>query len=296
MNKKERAENAKRVADYHDSINRKETEKSVLSTKIYDNCFPSIALPSVEFEKTNICFCHDVEEGLGYFKKDGNFAVLDCASFKNPGGGFLNGAMGQEESLCAITNLYNILSSFRIRKLYYDSHQKSSPFYSDRMMYVPDVLYKCIGGDYSDKRRCNVIVAAAPNLSVWNNRKVSMINRTIFNRVEKILDIAMFHQNKSLLLGAIGCGVFKNPSTIVAEAFFINLYVKFAGRFDKIYFAITDYDTRMVFMEVAKKIQAWLETHGGIIVNFANPNSIIVTSEDFGNYYNSDPGRVEVMD
>lgn len=219
MNKQERAANAKRVSYYHNFRSRKETRESVLSTKIYDNCWRSIVLPPIEFEKTNIRFCYDVEEGLGYFTKDENFAVLDCASFKNPGGGFLNGAMGQEEALCSVTNLYNILSSSRIQKLYYDRHQKSDPFYSDEMMHVPDVLYKCSGSDYSDKRRCNVIVAAAPNLSVWNNRAVSVINKEIFKRVEKILDIVMLHQNKSLLLGAIGCGVFKNYPTIVAEAF-----------------------------------------------------------------------------
>ena len=40
------------------------------------------------------------EEGLG---------VLNFASAKNPGGGFLNGAMAQEESLAASGGLYPTL-------------------------------------------------------------------------------------------------------------------------------------------------------------------------------------------
>ena len=70
--------------------------------------------------------------------------------------------------------------------------------------------------------------------------------------------------------------------------------MKFAGRFEKVCFAITDYDTRMRFITVAKNVQAWLETHGSIIVNFANPDSVMVTSDDFGSYYNFDSRRVEV--
>jgi uncharacterized protein (TIGR02452 family) len=68
----------------------------------------------------------------GEFQKVG---VLNFASAKNPGGGFLNGAQAQEESLARSSGLYPSLLACQD---YYDYHrQQKTSLYSDYMIYSP---------------------------------------------------------------------------------------------------------------------------------------------------------------
>jgi uncharacterized protein (TIGR02452 family) len=52
----------------------------------------------------------DSFEAASKFVGDGKITVLNFASAKKAGGGFLNGAMAQEESLCYSSNLYTSLA------------------------------------------------------------------------------------------------------------------------------------------------------------------------------------------
>ncbi|MDE7477756.1 MAG: TIGR02452 family protein, partial [Lachnospiraceae bacterium] len=64
--------------------------------------------------------------------------VLNFASAKNPGGGFLNGAMAQEESLAASSTLYRTLTA---HEEYYQSNRaQSSMMYTDHAIYSPALL------------------------------------------------------------------------------------------------------------------------------------------------------------
>lgn len=66
------------------------------------------------------------------FRKIG---VLNFASAKNPGGGFLNGAQAQEESLARSSALYRSLLKC---SEYYEFHRShKSLLYSDRIIYSP---------------------------------------------------------------------------------------------------------------------------------------------------------------
>src|SRR5436309_3646440 len=63
-------------------------------------------------------------------------AALNFASAKHPGGGFLNGALAQEESLARSSGLYACLSGNAM----YDFHQAAGdPMYSNYVLYSPDV-------------------------------------------------------------------------------------------------------------------------------------------------------------
>ena len=65
--------------------------------------------------------------------------VLNFASAKNPGGGFLNGAMAQEESLAASGGLYPTLTR---HPAYYDRNRACrSMVYTGCAIYSPEVVF-----------------------------------------------------------------------------------------------------------------------------------------------------------
>ena len=66
-------------------------------------------------------------------------AVLNFASAKNPGGGFINGAMAQEESLAASSCLYKTLTA---HETYYKMNRAcSTMIYTDHAIFSPDVVF-----------------------------------------------------------------------------------------------------------------------------------------------------------
>ena len=65
--------------------------------------------------------------------------VLNFASAKNPGGGFLNGAMAQEESLAASSTLYKTLTAHE--EYYRNNRLETSMIYTNHAIYSPDVVF-----------------------------------------------------------------------------------------------------------------------------------------------------------
>lgn len=163
-------------------------------------------------------------------------AVLNFASFKHPGGGFLNGMMAQEEELCHHSILYPILESFT--KDYYEPNRDSlnKGLYTDDLIYSKDVYFD----DGSNGLYIDVITCAAPNRKVSRRCGVSKEkhNRALLSRIHRILEVAEYHKVDTLILGAYGCGVFGNAPEDVAETFYFYLNEEFKNVFGSIIFAI----------------------------------------------------------
>jgi len=177
-------------------------------------------------------------------KEDGTL-VLNIASAKNPGGGFLNGSQAQEESLARSSGLYPCLL---LAREMYDYHRElGTCLYSDHMIYTPDVpVFRDDAGTLREAPYCvSFISSPAVNAgAVRRNEpeKVTLIEPTLRERMRKILWLAMQHHYRTLILGAWGCGVFQNEPALVARLFaeLLRPGTEFGSQFDRIVFAIYD--------------------------------------------------------
>ena len=173
-----------------------------------------------------------------------DLVLLNFASARNPGGGFINGAKAQEEDLTRCSGLYPCLVG---QDLYYSVNRKQeSLLYTDHLIYSPDVPWFRTRS-LSDPDRfftASVVTAPAPNAGQVLRRDANAgpaIEQTLRNRAGLVLALARSQGHRNLLLGAWGCGVFQNDPAIVADAFGQWLdKPTFAGDFDRAEFAIYD--------------------------------------------------------
>jgi uncharacterized protein (TIGR02452 family) len=177
-------------------------------------------------------------------EKNGKICVLNFASAKNPGGGFLGGASAQEESLARSSNLYE--TQIKNKAMYDFNRNQSSFLYSDCMIYSPNVLFwNDDNGNYFEKPLvADVITAPAPNKGAMlqHNRKeeIAQTEEIFKKRMDKVLAIALQQKSDTIILGAWGCGVFRNEPKDVAQLFKEIIAEKYAGAFKKIVFAVFD--------------------------------------------------------
>ncbi|MEU1338187.1 TIGR02452 family protein [Streptomyces sp. NPDC005827] len=172
-------------------------------------------------------------------------AVLNFASARNPGGGYLNGAQAQEEALCRASALYTCL---REVPEYYDHHRTHrDPFYTDRVIHSPavPVFRDDRGRLLAEPYRAGFLTAAAPNAGVVRRtapERAGALPGALAVRAERVLEVAAAHGYRRLVLGAWGCGVFQNDPAQVAGAFrgLIAPGGRFAGTFDHVVFGVLD--------------------------------------------------------
>ncbi|MFF7047312.1 TIGR02452 family protein [Streptomyces griseorubiginosus] len=175
----------------------------------------------------------------------GRVAVLNFASARNPGGGFLNGAQAQEEALCRASALYTCL--LRAREFYDHHRAHRDPFYTDRVIHSPAVpVFRDDRGRLLDSAHLvGFLTAAAPNAGVVRRtapERVAELPRALAVRAEQVLSVAVAEGYRRLVLGAWGCGVFQNDPAQVAGAFRTLLAPggRFAGVFEHVVFGVLD--------------------------------------------------------
>lgn len=172
-------------------------------------------------------------------------AVLNFASARNPGGGFLNGAQAQEEALCRASALHATLLR---APAYYEHHRRDrSPFYSDRVISSPGVpVFRDDRGTLLDEPfLAGFLTSPAPNAGVVARNLPEQAHRVpavLAARAERVLETAVALGYRRLVLGAWGCGVFRNDPAGVAGAFrgLLGPDGRFGSHFDEVVFAVLD--------------------------------------------------------
>jgi uncharacterized protein (TIGR02452 family) len=165
--------------------------------------------------------------------------ALNFASARHAGGGFLNGARAQEESLCRSSGLYACIDG---NAMYRHHAQLSGGWYTNYAIYSPDVpVFKDDEGNVLDEPYlCGFVTAPAVNAGVIRDKDRDPIREEMRDRVEKVLAIMAGHGHDAAVLGAWGCGVFKNEPEVIAQLFAKALRSQFSGAFAKVMFAILD--------------------------------------------------------
>lgn len=223
----------------------RETETAAASSTIYQE--GSVSARLYALSETEI----RVEEGTSFavakrFANSGRVAVLNFANPHYPGGGVANGAMAQEECLCRSSNLYPCLNREPLLTDFYRYHREQTDyFFSDRLIYTRDVtVFKDDGPvpQYLPREECfrvDVITCAAPYLAQRRYTNRAALKQTFKSRIRNILEAAIDNGVDVLILGAFGCGAFKNPPEVVAAAFWeVLAEERYRGAFHNVIFAI----------------------------------------------------------
>ncbi len=147
-----------------------------------------------------------------------DIGVLNFASAKNPGGGFLNGAKAQEESLAVSSTLYPTLIAHE--EYYRENRAHRSMMYLDYGIYSPEVVF------FRDETfrltdtpvAASVLTLPAVNMGqvIQKGESVEEAKQVMRRRMKLALAIFAEQKAKHLVLGAYGCGVFQNDPKEIA--------------------------------------------------------------------------------
>lgn len=175
------------------------------------------------------------------FINNGYTCILNFASAKNVGGGFLNGAMAQEEAICRNSTLYASINSADAKQYYDYNNSHNNELYSDYTIFSPcvEVFRDCKGILLNSPYTISAITSPAVNINRARNVSKTDISNCMFQRAEYILKIAIINDVKNLILGAWGCGVFRNSPKDISEMFRYLLFEKdYIKCFNNISFAV----------------------------------------------------------
>lgn len=168
--------------------------------------------------------------------------ILNFASGRTPGGAYKKGARTQEESLARQTSLVASIEQERVRIMYKYNETIPGPLYSDYMIYTPGaIIIRDDNFSYlPEPILTSIITSPAANLMFMREEdRMEDINKAMIQRIRKIIQVAIINNNKSIVLGAFGCGYFQNEPKDVANYFrSILIDEKYIDFFDEVVFAI----------------------------------------------------------
>lgn len=169
---------------------------------------------------------------------------LNFASAKNPGGGFRGGAQAQEESLARSSALYRCLVGAPEFYAFHRAHRDLR--YSDRVIFSPGVpvFRDDDGALLAEPYPVSFVTAAAPNAGALGagHPHAGTLPEVLSARAALVLAVFWASGLRRLVLGAWGCGVFRNSPAVVASAFADHLGPTgaFHSRFEQVTFAVLD--------------------------------------------------------
>ena len=208
--------------------------------------------------------CSAVDAILRLTSEGKSAAVLNFASAKNPGGGFINGAMAQEESLAASGCLYKTQLA---HEEYYEKNRAfRSMMYTDHAIWSPDVVFFRDGRFRLMEKPVTASVLTLPAVNMGQvmlkGEDVEYAEQVMKRRMKLSLGIFAEQGCGHLVLGAYGCGVFRNDPEKVAKWWRELLDHTFRDVFETIVFAVLDTSSSQASINAFEKV--WGEEEGAV--------------------------------
>lgn len=174
--------------------------------------------------------------------ESGPVAALNFASATSPGGGFLNGARAQEESIARCSALFACLEG---RAMYPRHRAVLDAMYTDYVIYSPDVPVFRDDEDELLEEPWLMSILTSPavhgkGIRQYEPERSGEIPAVMRERTRKVLAVAATHGHRRLILGAWGCGAFGCDPELVAPRFAAALAGPYRGAFAEVVFAILD--------------------------------------------------------
>ena len=202
-------------------------DSDTITTKhTYDN----IIYPDFDKNIENVKVVNaDTVSALMTYSRKGKTAVLNMASFKKPGGGVRNGARAQEECLFRCSNLSTISTDFYPLK-------PNEALYTKDSIFIKNFYYNDM-----EPVICDTVTIPAINLNSfarYDDLQSDLDYENITkDKIRLMLSLCISNHVENVILGAWGCGVFKNEPQTIAQ-YFKDVIKEGYNNFDNIVFAI----------------------------------------------------------
>lgn len=202
------------------------------------------------YEKLKVIECAQKYHTLNM---DKNVCLLNFASAKHPGGGFLRGSMAQEESIAYVSTLYHSLVESDMYEI--NKEDSKNGLYNDIAIYTSEIcVFKLDRDDEAYTEPFYVSVISCPAVNKLDAKRKNVEDSTIYDkmveRIRLILETAKMHKVDVLILGAFGCGVFGNDPKDVKDICMGLIENEYENIFEKIIFTIPDNDTYDKFIKM----------------------------------------------
>lgn len=174
-----------------------------------------------------------------------NVVVLNFANGSTPGGGFEHNSVAQEEDLARASCLIACIKQDKCKEMYAFNRSlgDKSNLASDYMIYSPSVPVFRDGNDQLViPYYVSFITSPACDIR-FGGPADKTIHDMMYQRIKKILQLALHHNHRHIVLGAFGCGVFGNDPKDVANYFLRALRTEFANCFEEVVFAFKARDS-----------------------------------------------------
>lgn len=204
---------------------------------------PARRVPSITVSKKR---SFEAAVGIHAADPDAKICVLNFASPVTPGGGVKYGSSAQEECLCRCSTLYPVLNRKNNWQNFYEQNRdRDDPLGTDAIIYTPDIVICKTDVDMPERLslasfvKVDVITCAAPNLKKVAEDEYSFLTlyTTHMKRAKHILHVAAAQGVNAIVLGAFGCGAFRNTPNVVAQSW-NDVLDEYKGYFSTIEFAV----------------------------------------------------------